>query len=123
MHNVRIRLPNCTKIGASALDRWEVKVEANTQDRSYSQLMGVMTLVMAPIVTALVCEAIVGRWRTFGWMNMVLAVVLVSSIVGLPLVLALKEKTWGRRLEVIGAQNLYLAYIWLMLATRVFSRL
>jgi hypothetical protein len=67
--------------------------------------------------------ALAERWGTYGWWNKVLAMTLVLNLVAVPVFLIFKEKTWAKRLEIMGKANLVLGYSWVLLATLLFNRL
>lgn len=77
------------------------------------------TLLLALVGTSAVCLTIIVHWRTYDWINKLLAVGLVLNLARVPLTVSIKgtkeittrPETWVQT-----------AYIWIILATILFNR-
>jgi hypothetical protein len=77
------------------------------------------TILIAIVVTIGVCFTIASHWRTYDWISKFLGIVLVFNLLVGPLpVIKRMRKGETARPEML----LQTAYIWLLLATLLFTR-
>lgn len=76
-------------------------------------------ILLALVATSAVCLTIVLHWRTYDWINKLLAVVLLLNLARVPLTISIK----GRK-EITAKPDTWIqtAYIWIILATILFNR-
>lgn len=77
------------------------------------------TLLLALVATSAVCLTIVLHWRTYDWINKLLAVGLLLNLARVPLTVSIK----GMK-EITARPDTWIqtAYIWIILATILFNR-
>lgn len=89
------------------------KAEQNVSKSSRSPML----MFIAICVSFIVCLAIIQHWKSFDWTSKFLAISLLVLL--LPLRLSRGEKHW---LVKPDAPSPFEAYIWVMIATVLFSR-
>lgn len=94
-----------------------------TQDVSKSDLYGVLKLIFGFLATIQVSIVVVGPWGTYGWVKRIFAILLVVNMLMLPVEWAFTKKGRVSLLRSARFQELWVAYIWVMLTTLVFNHL
>ena len=79
----------------------------------------VITVLLAIVVTLVVCLTIAGQWKTYDWIKKVMALALVSNLVIVPLAIVMNLRKGGTAKPDMSVQG---AYVWLLLATLLFNR-
>jgi hypothetical protein len=103
----------------------EAKVESatpNTQDVLKPQLNLAITVMWAFVAIVSASVSIGGHWSTYRWMDRLLAVVFISTLLLFPLSLVTRKG----RMKVLRSATpnlLALGYIWVFIATLLFTRL
>jgi uncharacterized membrane protein YkgB len=107
---------------SNLLRQLERKMEPSTpRNRGFieGRFYNAVTNLLAIAVTIVVCLTIAEHWKTYDWIKKLLAVGLVSNLAIVPLSMIIKL----RRGEKAKPDMLFqTAYIWLLLATMLFSR-
>ncbi len=78
-----------------------------------------VSILLAIVVTFVVCITIAGQWKTYDWIKKLMALALVSNLAIVPLAIIVnlrKGRTVKSDMSVQGA------YFWLLLATLLFNR-
>jgi hypothetical protein len=78
-----------------------------------------ITSLLAIAVTIIVCLTIAEHWKTYDWIKKLLAVGLVSNLAIVPLSMIIRVSRGEKAKPDMSFQR---AYIWLLLATMLFSR-
>lgn len=89
------------------------------QDFIEGRFNNVVTILLAVVVTLVVCLTIAGQWKTYDWIKKLMALALVSNLAIVPLAIIVnlrKGRTVKPDMSVQGA------YLWLLLATLLFNR-
>jgi hypothetical protein len=77
------------------------------------------TILLALVGTSAVCLTIVVHWRTYDWINKLLAVSLLLNLASVPLTVIIK----GRKgITAKPERWIQTAYSWVILATVLFNR-
>ncbi|MBZ5494311.1 MAG: hypothetical protein LAO76_25580 [Acidobacteriia bacterium] len=95
------------------------EIKPENKDVLEGRLNKAGTILLALVATSAVCLTIVLHWRTYDWINKLLAVVLLLNLARVQLTISIK----GRK-EIIARPDTWMqtAYIWIMLATILFNR-
>jgi len=95
------------------------QTKSGTQAFLEGRFNTVVTILLAVVVTLVVCSTIAGQWKSYDWVKKLMAVALVSNIAIVPLAIIVnlrKGRTVKPDMSVQGA------YFWLLLATLLFNR-
>ncbi len=95
------------------------QTKSGTQDFLEGRFNNVVTVLLAIVVTLVVCLTIAGQWKTYDWIKKLMALALVFNLAVVPLAIIMnlrKGRTAKPDMSVQGA------YIWLLLATLLFNR-
>lgn len=77
------------------------------------------TLLLALVGTSAACLTIVVHWRTYDWINKLLAVGLLLNLARVPLTLGIKGM---KEITTRPERWVQTTYIWIILATILFNR-
>jgi len=95
------------------------QTKSGTQAFLEGRFNTVVTILLAVVVTLVVCSTIAGQWKSYDWVKKLMAVALVSNLAIVPLAIIVnlrKGRTVKPDMSVQGA------YFWLLLATLLFNR-
>ncbi|MGZ4840778.1 MAG: hypothetical protein ACXV5J_03470 [Candidatus Angelobacter sp.] len=96
----------------------EPTIPAN-RDFLESRFYNGITILLAVVVTIAVCMTIAGQWKTYEWIKKLLAIALLLNLATVPLAMIIKLSKGKKTKPDMLVQT---AYIWLMLATMLFTR-
>ena len=95
------------------------QTKSRTQAFLEGRFYNVVTILLAVVVTLVVCLTIAGQWKSYDWIKKLMALALVSNLAIVPLAIIVnlrKGRTVKPDMSVQGA------YLWLLLATLLFNR-
>jgi len=95
------------------------QIKSGTQDFLEGRFNNVVTVLLAIVVTLVVCLTIAGQWKTYDWIKKLMALALVSNLVIVPLAIIMNLRKGGTAKPDMSVQG---AYLWLLLATLLFNR-
>lgn len=95
------------------------QIKPENQDSLERRFNKAGTLLLALVGTLAVCLTIVLHWRTYDWINKLLAVVLLLNLARVPLMLSIKGT---KEITTRPETWLQTAYVWIILATILFNR-
>lgn len=100
-----------------------MKDENPEQNEQTTELSGVLAIVYSVVTTLVVCGAVLKNWQTYGIFNKLLGVFLVLNLLFYPMRLLFAAKQRVKVIRAAGKYGMDLAYIWVLLATLVFTGL
>ena len=95
------------------------QIKSGNQDFLGGRFYNVVTILLAIVVTLVVCLTIAGQWKIYDWIKKLMALALVSNlvIVPVPIIMNLRK---GRTAKP--DMSVQAAYFWMLLAVMLFSR-
>jgi hypothetical protein len=78
-----------------------------------------VSVLLAIVVTLVVCSTIADQWKTYDWIKKLMALALVANLVLVPLPII---KNLRKRVTAKPDMSIQSAYLWLLLATLLFNR-
>ena len=95
------------------------QVKAENQSLLERRFNNASTIILALVGTSAVCLTIVLHWRTYDWINKLLAVGFLLNLASTPLTVIIKG--W-KATTAKPDRWIQTAYIWVILATVLFNR-
>ena len=95
------------------------QTKSGTQDFLEGRFNNVVTVLLAIVVTLVVCLTIAGQWKTYDWIKKLMALALASNlaVVPVPIIMNLRKGKTSKP-----DMSVQVAYVWLLLATLLFNR-
>lgn len=95
------------------------QTRSGTDDFLEGRFNNMVSILLAIVVTLVVCLTIAGQWKTYDWIKKLMALALVSNlaVVPLPIIKNLRKRTTAKP-----DMSVQIAYFWLLLATLLFNR-
>ena len=95
------------------------QTKSGTQHFLEGRFYNGVTILLAIVVTLVVCSTIAGQWKTYDWIKKLMALALVSNLLLVPLPII---KNLRKGVPAKPDMSVQSAYFWLLMATMLFNR-
>lgn len=95
------------------------QTKSGTDNFLGGRLNNIVSILLAIVVTVVVCVTIAGQWQTYEWIKKLMALALVLNLAIVPLAIIMNLRKGITAKSDMSVQS---AYLWLLLATLLFSR-
>jgi hypothetical protein len=95
------------------------QTKSGTQRFLDGRFYNALTILVVIVVTLAVCLTIAGQWKMYDWIKKLMALALLSNLATGPLAIIIRfRKGRSAKMDI----SVQVAYVWVLLATILFSR-